>query len=147
MFSIQISDHQEELGLTGSVATFEETGTMTTMVNTGEAVIYKGLPEMHHYKTACDIDDSRLSSCLGKYLDNYFGDECIMPWTWQPTGNTTKVCSDEVMYDKVMYLERLKIDGLRVMSNLTGCQLPCNRIFFRSIEVVRQTPYLVLPGK
>ncbi len=147
VFSIQISDHQEELGLTGSVATFEETGTITTMVKPGEAVIYKGLPEMHNYKTACDKDDFRLSHCLGKYLDKHLGDKCRMPWSRQASENTAPVCSDKVMYEKVMHLERLKIDGLRVLSNLTGCQLPCNRIFFRSTEVVRQTPYLVFPGK
>ncbi len=145
IFAVQVSDHGEELALTGPVAILEQAGTLTAMTRDGEGVIYTLLTEFHDYKTDCNKDNGRLSECLKEYINSQHGGNCRLPWEKQAVGKDLEVCSAEAIYERAVMLEKLKMDGLRVITNITGCQLPCERLFFRGTTAVRQTPYLVFP--
>ncbi len=76
------------------------------------------------------------------------GGKCRNPW--DAHGDSDKdnnVCSKEDLRMRAMFLEKCKMQGLDMISNMTGCRLPCDRMAYSSIEVSKVRAGLVFPRK
>ncbi len=64
---------------------------------------------------------------------------------WNKPAPEVEPCSGSTLVKRAHFLELVKLQGLKAITNKTGCLLPCYRMVYRADIITSQRLEIVLP--